>query len=77
MKHPDNPTSILRRWPIRSHSAILVSALVLASGLAMAQGSNLQTSGSGMGDEVMYSIGGGNTVSMSKGVGMRSVGGGV
>jgi len=77
MKHPDNPTSILRRWPIRSHSAILVSALVLASGLAMAQGSNLQTSGSVIGDEVMYSIGGGNAVSMSHAAGMRSIGVGV
>ena len=77
MKHPDNPTSILRRWPIRSHSAILASALALASGLALAQGSNLQTSGSVIGDEVMYSIGGGNAVSMSNAAGMRSIGVGV
>ena len=77
MKHPDNPTSILRRWPIGSHPAILVSALALASGLALAQGSNLQTSGSVIGDEVMYSIGGGNAVSMSHAAGMRSIGVGV
>ena len=77
MKHPDNPTSILRRWPIGSHSAILVSALALASGLALAQGSNLQTSGSVIGDEVMYSIGGGNAVSMSHAAGMHSIGVGV
>ena len=77
MKRPDKPTSILRRWPIRSHPAILASALALASGLALAQGSNLQTSGSVIGDEVMYSIGGGNAVSMSNAAGMRSIGVGV
>ena len=43
----------------------------------MAQGSNLQTSGSVIGDEVMYSIGGGNAVSMSNAAGMRSIGVGV
>ncbi len=77
MKRPDNPTSILRRWPIRIHPAILVSALALASGLALAQGSNLQASGNVIGDEVMYSIGGGSAVSMSNAAGMRSIGVGV
>jgi len=77
MKGPDNPTSILRRWPIRIHPAILVSALALASGLALAQGSNLQASGNVIGDEVMYSIGGGSAVSMSNAAGMRSIGVGV
>ena len=77
MMHANTPTPLFRRWPIRSHSSILVLAQVMASGLALAYGSNLQTSGCVIGDEVMYSIGGGNAVSMSNAAGMRSIGVGV
>ena len=55
----------------------LACALAVASGLALAQSGGFQTSGSVIGDEVMYSIGGGNAVSMSGAAGMRSLGVGV
>ncbi|WP_433915097.1 integrating conjugative element protein [Pectobacterium aroidearum] len=54
-----------------------VAALTLSSGLALAQDGGFQNSGAVIGDEVMYSIGGGNAVSMSGAVGMRSIGVGV
>ncbi|WP_235378690.1 integrating conjugative element protein [Pseudomonas meliae] len=60
-----------------SHTRSFVSlacALALASGLAFAQSGGFQNSGSVIGDEVMYSIGGGNAVSMSGAAGMRSLG---
>ncbi|WP_445744621.1 integrating conjugative element protein [Pectobacterium parmentieri] len=54
-----------------------VAALTLSSGLALAQDGGFQNSGAVIGDEVMYSIGGGNAVSMSGAAGMRSIGVGV
>ena len=62
-----------RRLSVRRQSSLLASALVLATGLVWAQ-SGFQNSGSVIGDEVMYSIGGGNAVSMSGAAGMRSIG---
>nr|WP_231702318.1 integrating conjugative element protein [Halopseudomonas litoralis] len=49
----------------------------MASSLVLAQSGGFQYSGSVIGDEVMYSIGGGNAVSMSGAAGMRSIGVGV
>ncbi len=73
MNHPDmtKPASLIRR-PCRP--VVLACALALACGLASAQSGGFQNSGSVIGDEVMYSIGGGNAVSMSGAAGMRSIG---
>lgn len=61
--------------------ALLACALMLASSGAMAQTSvnadGLQHSGSVIGDELLYSIGGGRAVSMSSAASMRSLGVGV
>jgi integrating conjugative element protein (TIGR03755 family) len=57
--------------------AVVAGALVLVSSLALAQNNTLQTSGRVIGDEVMYSIGGGSAVSMSGAAGMRSIGVGI
>ncbi|WP_458861019.1 integrating conjugative element protein [Pectobacterium brasiliense] len=57
--------------------ALLIAVLALNSGLALAQNGGFQNSGAVIGDEVMYSIGGGNAVSMSGAAGMRSIGVGV
>ena len=54
----------------------LAGALALGSGVAWGQ-LGYQTSGSVIGDDVMYSIGGGNAVSMGRAAGMRSIGVGV
>ena len=54
----------------------ITGALVLASGVAWGQ-LGYQTSGNVIGDDVMYSIGGGSAVSMSRAAGMRSLGVGV
>src|SRR3546814_18858052 len=54
----------------------LAGALALGSGVAWGQ-LGYQTSGSVIGDDVMYSIGGGNAVSMGRAAGMRSRGVGV
>ena len=54
----------------------LAGALTLGCGLAWAQ-VGFQTSGPVIGDEVMYSIGGGSAVSMGRAAGMRSIGVGV
>lgn len=54
----------------------LAAALALASGVAWGQ-LGYQTSGSVIGDDVIYSIGGGNAVSMGRAAGMRSIGVGV
>ena len=54
----------------------LAGALTLGCGLAWAQ-AGFQTSGPILGDEVMYSIGGGSAVSMGRAAGMRSIGVGV
>ncbi|MEX2069374.1 integrating conjugative element protein [Pseudomonas aeruginosa] len=67
------PNLPLRHW----RPSVLASALALASSLALAQSGGFQNSGSVIGDEVMYSIGGGNAVSMSGAAGMRSIGVGV
>jgi integrating conjugative element protein (TIGR03755 family) len=64
---------------VRWRPAALAGALAFAlgSGLTWAQSGGFQTGGSVIGDEVMYSIGGGNAVSMSGAAGMRSIGVGV
>ncbi len=64
MMRPDliNPSTTP---PRRSRLVGLAAALALANGLAWAQSGGFQNSGSVIGDEVMYSIGGGNAVSMS------------
>ncbi|WP_330534942.1 integrating conjugative element protein [Pseudomonas aeruginosa] len=54
----------------------LTGALVLASGVAWGQ-LGYQNSGPFLGDDVMYSIGGGSAVSMGRAAGMRSIGVGV
>ncbi|MDX9875295.1 MAG: integrating conjugative element protein [Spongiibacteraceae bacterium] len=64
---------LVRLWRPRA----LACALAVASAQAVAQGGGFQNSGSVIGDEVMYSIGGGNAVSMSGAAGMRSIGVGV
>ena len=72
MNHPDLTKPRVRRaraWPS--------GALALVCGLAFAQSGGFQNSGSVIGDEVMYSIGGVNAVSMSGAAGMRSIGVGV
>ena len=71
MKHSElttPPHPPVRLW----RPGALACALAVASGLALAQSGGFQTSGSVIGDEVMYSIGGGNAVSMSGAAGMRS-----
>lgn len=64
---------LVRLW----RPGALACALAVASGLALAQSGGFQNSGNVIGDEVMYSIGGGNAVSMSGAAGMRSIGVGV
>ncbi|WP_232254295.1 MULTISPECIES: integrating conjugative element protein [Pseudomonadota] len=72
---PDGSTHF--RLTDRSWRTVAVAGtLALASGWAWSQ-SGFQTSGGVIGDEVMYSIGGGNAVSMSGAAGMRSIGVGV
>ncbi|HCF3623453.1 integrating conjugative element protein [Pseudomonas aeruginosa] len=71
-----NRTSIARRSR-HARAPLLVGTLALASSLALAQSGGFQYSGNVIGDEVMYSIGGGNAVSMSGAAGMRSIGVGV
>ncbi|KHN52895.1 conjugal transfer protein [Dickeya fangzhongdai] len=76
MKYPTRP-----RFPLavmrRSLLFGLVITLLLSSSLATAGSEGFQNSGSVINDEVMYSIGGGNAVSMSNAAGMRSIGVGV
>ncbi|HEI8721451.1 TPA: integrating conjugative element protein [Serratia marcescens] len=75
MKHPEmTPLYIKSRSLL--HPSLLAGAIALACGLAWGQ-TGYQTSGSVIGDDVMYSIGGGNAVSMSRAAGMRSIGVGV
>ncbi|MFT0546190.1 integrating conjugative element protein [Allopusillimonas ginsengisoli] len=73
MNRPDmtKPASLISR---SCRPAVLACALALVCGLASAQSGGFQNSGSVIGDEVMYSIGGGNAVSMSGAAGMRSIG---
>ncbi|VFR55848.1 FIG01212208: hypothetical protein [plant metagenome] len=73
MKRKDPKHSRRGRWRI----ATLAGAIALGSGLAWAQSSGFQTGGAVIGDEVMYSIGGGNAVSMGRAAGMQSIGVGV
>lgn len=72
-QHPKRSSQCARPGRI----AIVAGALALASSLALAQSGGFQYSGNVIGDEVMYSIGGGNAVSMSGAAGMRSIGVGV
>ncbi|CAM5582523.1 integrating conjugative element protein [Rhodanobacter lindaniclasticus] len=69
---------IVRR---RTHSALLVGALVLACGAVWAQtridSNGMSASGSVIGDDVLYSIGGGRAVSMGSAGNMQSIGVGV
>ncbi|QLF92107.1 integrating conjugative element protein [Pseudomonas sp. ABC1] len=75
MKHPEmTPLYIKSRSLL--HPSLLAGAIALACGLAWGQ-TGYQTGGPVIGDEVMYSIGGGNAVSMSRAAGMRSIGVGV
>ncbi|WP_445080288.1 integrating conjugative element protein [Dickeya dadantii] len=76
MKHL-NPKAFSTPMPRLWQSALLVTALSMTSGPALAQDGGFQNSGAVIGDEVMYSIGGGNAVSMSGAAGMRSIGAGV
>ena len=55
---------------------VLAGALALAGGVAWGQ-LGYQASGSVIGDDVMYSIGGGSAVSMGRAAGMHSIGVGV
>ncbi|MBI6584729.1 integrating conjugative element protein, partial [Pseudomonas synxantha] len=72
MKRPElmNLSAQARRLLRRT---ALAGALALGCGLAWAQ-TGFQTSGPVLGDEVMYSIGGGSAVSMGRAAGMRSIG---
>ncbi|MFJ5483631.1 integrating conjugative element protein [Pectobacterium actinidiae] len=75
MKRPElTNSSVLVRRPWRPMLLAGALTLCLTSGLTLAQNGGFQTSGSVIGDEVMYSIGGGNAVSMSGAAGMRSIG---
>ncbi|PAU86008.1 integrating conjugative element protein [Pseudomonas sp. WN033] len=76
MHHP-GLTRLSTLSPQHWRSTLLACALTLASSLALAQSGGFQNRGSVIGDEVMYSIGGGNAVSMSGAAGMRSIGVGV
>src|SRR3546814_19121141 len=69
--HMTTSACLIRR---SCRTAVLACALALACGLALAQSGGFQNSGSVIGDEVMYSIGGGNAVSMSGEAGMRYIG---
>ncbi|HBO6004966.1 TPA: integrating conjugative element protein [Pseudomonas aeruginosa] len=75
MKHPEL-TPLYTKSRSLLHPSLLAGAIALACGLAWGQ-TGYQTGGSVIGDEVMYSIGGGNAVSMSRAAGMRSIGVGV
>jgi len=61
---------------MKQHLMILAIGAAF-SGLAHAQNIGFQHSGNVLVDEVMYSIGGGNAVSMSSAASMRSLGVGV
>lgn len=54
-------------------TAVLAGVFILGGGRAWAQ-TGYQTGGPILGDEVMYSIGGGSAVSMGRAAGMRSIG---
>lgn len=75
MKHSEL-TSLYTKSRAVLRPTILAGAIALGCGLAWGQ-TGYQTGGSVIGDEVMYSIGGGNAVSMSRAAGMRSIGVGV
>ncbi|QRI92995.1 integrating conjugative element protein [Delftia lacustris] len=70
------PNRFRRTASRRSPGWLLVVALASGCGTAWSADINMQTSGA-IGDEVMYSIGGGSAVSMSGAAGMRSIGVGV
>ncbi|WDJ89001.1 integrating conjugative element protein [Xanthomonas campestris] len=74
MKFSREISPLHRRRQGHSRLVLLTCALGLASGFVWAQSGGFQNSGSVIGDEVMYSIGGGNAVSMSGAAGMRSIG---
>lgn len=68
------PVTLFHPLPLRWQVALLASALVLVSNLVSAQTDGFQNSGSVIGDDLMYSIGGGSAVSMSRAAGMHSLG---
>ncbi len=70
MKRPVTLFHLPLRWQI----TLLASALVLVSNLVSAQPNGFQNSGSVIGDDLMYSIGGGSAVSMSRAAGMHALG---
>ncbi|UQP97319.1 integrating conjugative element protein [Xanthomonas arboricola pv. juglandis] len=73
-------SSIRATWQ-HAHVALLVGALALACGAVWAQtridGNGVSASGSVIGDDVLYSIGGGRAVSMGSAGNMQSIGVGV
>src|SRR3989344_3467319 len=75
MKHPELTNLSTKACRLR-RSTVLAATLVLGCDLASAQ-IGFQNSGPVIGDEVMYSIGGGSAVSMGRAAGMRSIGVGV
>ena len=72
MKRPE-PTNLSTRAYRLLRPTALAGALALGCGLAWAQ-AGYQNSGPVVGDDVMYSIGGGSAVSMGRAAGMRSIG---
>src|SRR3546814_19121662 len=70
----ERPVTLLHPLPLRWQVALLASALVLVGNLVSAQTDGFQNSGSVIGDDLMYSIGGGSAVSMSRAAGMHSLG---
>ncbi len=72
MKFSPEISPLRRRRQGHSRLVLLTCALGLASGFVWAQSGGFQNSGSVIGDEVMYSIGGGNAVSMSGAAGKRA-----
>ncbi|MCF5102547.1 integrating conjugative element protein, partial [Pseudomonas proteolytica] len=68
------PVTLFHPLPLRWQVALLAATLVLVSNLVSAQTDGFQNSGSVIGDDLMYSIGGGSAVSMSRAAGLHSLG---
>ncbi|HBP2365950.1 TPA: integrating conjugative element protein, partial [Pseudomonas aeruginosa] len=75
MKRPE-PKNLSTKACRLLRPTALAGTLALVCGLAWAQ-VGYQNSGPVIGDDVMYSIGGGSAVSMGRAAGMRSIGVGV
>ena len=72
MKRPE-PMNLSAKTCYLLRPTALAGTLALVCGLAWAQ-VGYQNSGPVIGDDVMYSIGGGSAVSMGRAAGMRSIG---